>query len=67
MTSFKFWDTVVIASELFIAYSITGLNDLSLPSKVISVPWRVVTIGILMQWVNKICLALTAAEAWGIA
>ena len=45
---FKLSDTTVIASDLLIAYSITGLKDLSFPSKVISVPCKVVTMGILI-------------------
>ena len=56
-------ETTVTASDILIAYSITGLNDLSLPSKVISVPCKVVTIGISMPFVLRICLAFTAAEA----
>ena len=41
----------------------TGLNDLSLPSKVISVPCKVVIIGICIPYVANISFAFTAADA----
>ena len=63
MSSFKLFETDVTVSELLIANSITGLNDLSLPISVISVPCKVVTIGNSLERLLKICFADSAADA----
>jgi len=42
-------------------------KEASLPTRVISVPWSVVINGISIPCDARICLAIYAADAWGIA
>ena len=67
VSSLRLCDTVVTASLALMAWVMTGLNDASLPSKVMSVPCNVVTTGTFNPASAKMRFAFTAALAWGMA
>ena len=59
------WDTVVIPSDWRIEKLVIAWKDGWIPTKVISVPCRVVTTGGPSS--RSICCAIHADVAWGMA
>ena len=56
-------DTAVTPSELLMLNSTTGLKDESVPTREMSVPCRVVIIGMYLPCDCSICLAMYATAA----
>ena len=66
-TRLRSCDTAVTTSLSSMASQMDGLNDASLPNRVMSVPCRVVTTGRRCPCLAKIRRAFNAALAWGMA
>src|SRR5687767_13539820 len=54
VSSRRLYDTAVMASLWLMENETTGANVLSLPTRVISVPWSVVITGIFLPCVSRI-------------